>query len=58
MFHWAKFGFVIKELRRRYKMPLYGVGFEYLAEENKKYLERQGFSVTVPETFYQYVPDK
>jgi hypothetical protein len=58
MFHWKKFGEVIKEIRRRYNMPLFCTGFEYLANENSKYLERRGFSVEVPETYYQYIPDE
>jgi len=58
MFHWKKFGDVIKEIRRRYSTPLYCTGFEYLANENRKYLEQKGFTVELPDTYIQYVPDK
>ena len=58
MFHWKKFGEVIKEIRRRYSMPLFCKGFEYLSNENSKYLERRGFSVEIPDTYYTYIPDE
>ena len=58
MFHWQKFGSVIKEIRRRYNMPLYCTPFEYLAEENGKYLKRKGFSTEVPDTYYRYIPEE
>ena len=57
LYHWTKFESVIKEQRRRYKIPNWCNGFEYLANESKKYLERQGFSSEIPETFLQYVPE-
>ena len=58
MFHWKKYGDVIKEIRRRYSMPLFCTGFEYLAEENVRYLERKGFTIKIPDTYYKYVSDK
>ena len=58
LFHWTKFESVIKEQRRRYNIPNFCVGFEYLANEPRKYLERQGFSSEVPETFLHYVPEE
>jgi hypothetical protein len=58
MFHWKKFGEVIKEIRRRYAMPLYGIGFEYMAVEYKKYLEQKGYEIEVPDTLWTFVPDK
>jgi hypothetical protein len=56
--HWTKFKDVIRELRRRYNLPLYGVDFEYLAEENRKYILEKGFDPTVPDTFAHYVPEE
>ena len=56
--HWKKFGSVIKEIRRRYSSPLLAKGFEYLADENRKYLEQKGFTVELPDTYYQYIPEK
>ena len=58
MFHWNKYGPIIKELRRRYNMPVYCTGFEYLAEENRKFIEQRGFSTEVPDTYYRYVPEE
>ena len=58
MFHWKKFGEVIKEMRRRYSMPLYCTGLEYLAAENKKYLEQKGYTIKLPDTYYKYIPEK
>ena len=58
MFHWKKFGSVIKEIRTRYSMPLYCTGFEFLAKENKSYLEQKGYKIEIPDTYYQYIPDK
>jgi hypothetical protein len=58
MYHWKKFGEIILELRKRYSMPLYGVGFEYLATENKKYLEAKGYTIEIPDTFFEHVPDE
>ena len=58
MQHWTKFKDVIQELRRRYNLPLYGLDFEYLAEENGKYIQEKGFDPTVPDTFIRYVPDE
>jgi len=58
MFHWEKFGEGIKEIRRRYSMPLYCVGFEHLAVECKKYHEQRGYEIEVPDTLWEHVPDK
>ena len=55
---WAKFGEVIKEIRRRYNQPLANKYLEYLAEEALKYMEEKGFDTTVPDTFFTYVPDQ
>ena len=56
--HWTKFKDVIYEMRRRYNVPLFGVDFEYLADECRKYVEEKGFDPKVPDTFFRYVPDE
>ena len=56
--HWTKFKDIIREMRRRYNVPMFGTDFEYLAEENRKYMLEKGIDPTVPETFYRYVPDE
>ena len=56
--HWTKFKEIISETRRRYNLHLYGVDFEYLAEEYCKFVQEKGFDPTVPETFYRYIPDE
>lgn len=58
MHHWKKFGAVIEEIRNRYSMPIYCNGFEYLARENRKYLEKKGYKIELPDTYYSYVPYK
>jgi len=55
---WTKFSEVIKEGRRRYNQPLANVYFEYLAEECVKYMQEKGIDVSVPDTFYSYIPDQ
>ncbi len=55
---WAKFGEVIKEIRRRYNQPVILSNLEYLAEECVKYMQEKGIDTTVPDTFYRYVPDQ
>ena len=39
--HWEKYGDIIKEMRSSGKYYSLGVGFEYLAEEMKKYRDKQ-----------------
>jgi hypothetical protein len=39
-------------------MPLYGVGFEYMAVEYKKYLNEKGYEIEVPDSLWTYVSDK
>ena len=39
--HWEKYGDIIKEMRSSGKQYSLGVGFEYLAEEMKKYRDKQ-----------------
>ena len=39
--HWEKYGDIIKEMRINRKLYSLGVGFEYLAEEMKKYRNKQ-----------------
>ncbi len=39
--HWEKYGDIIKEMRLSGKFYSLGVGFEYLAEEMKKYRDKQ-----------------
>ena len=56
--HWTKFKDVIYKMRRRYNVPLFGADFEYLAEENRKYMLEKGYDPTVPETFYRYIPNE
>ena len=58
MRHWKKYGEVIKEIRRRYVMPLYCNGFEYMAEENMNYLRQKGYEIEIPDTYYKYIPEK
>jgi hypothetical protein len=55
---WAKFGDVIKEIRRRYNQPLTSIHFEYLAEECARYMHEKGIDTTVPDTFFSYVPEE
>ena len=55
---WAKFGIVMKEIRRRYNQPLNWKYLEYLAEEAEKYMQEKGIDTTVPDTYYTYVPDQ
>ena len=55
---WAKFGDVIKEIRRRYNQPLACKYFEYLAEECARDMRERGLDTTVPDTFFRYVPEK
>ncbi|MCW4050304.1 MAG: hypothetical protein NWE89_11285 [Candidatus Bathyarchaeota archaeon] len=56
--YWSKFVDVIIEIRRRYNQPLYGLYFEYLAEESVKYMQDRGIDTSVSDTFYSYVPDQ
>jgi len=42
IYHWEKYGDIIKEWRKKYGFYSLGVGFEYLAEEMAKYREKQG----------------
>jgi hypothetical protein len=58
LFHWNKFRSIIMEIRRRYNMPRFCIYFEYLADENMKYLKQNGFTVEVPDTYYAYIPDE
>ncbi len=58
LFHWVKFESIIKEQRRRYNFPIWCVGFEYLANESRKYLKQHGFLPEVPETFLYYVSEE
>ena len=55
---WAKFGGVIRELRRRSNQPLAFVHFEYLAEESRRWIQEKGLDASVPDTFFSYVPDE
>jgi hypothetical protein len=42
MYHWDKYGDMIKGYREKYGFYSLGTGFEYLAEEMTKYREKQG----------------
>jgi len=42
IYHWEKYGEIIKEMRTKYGFYSLGLGFEYLAEEMTKYREKQG----------------
>ena len=55
---WKKFESVIKEIRRRYSQPIACINFEYLAEESYKWFKEKGIDMTIPDTFYSYVPDQ
>ena len=55
---WAKFGDVIREIRRRYNQPLSLRHFEYLAEECRRYIQDKGLDASVPDTFFSYVPER
>jgi hypothetical protein len=42
IYHWNKYGGIIKKYREKYGFYSLGVGFEYLAEEMVKYRDKQG----------------
>jgi hypothetical protein len=53
---WEKFKDVIRKQRELYNLPKNFEGFEFLANEMVKEVERRGYSVYVPESFGRFVP--
>ena len=57
VWQWNKFESIIKEQRRRYKMPYLFIWWEYLADEVTNYYESKGYRDIIPENYTSYVPD-
>lgn len=57
VWQWHKFESVIKEQRRRYKMPDLFVWWEYAAAEIRRYYDLKGHADIIPEHYSSYVPE-
>jgi hypothetical protein len=53
---WEKWRDIIIRIREEYNMVGFCEGFEYLANEMVKEIERRGHSADVPKSFARYVP--
>ncbi|MHA2163895.1 MAG: DUF4760 domain-containing protein [Candidatus Thorarchaeota archaeon] len=64
LWHWAKFGPVIKEIGRRYNVQDALLHFEYLIDEMMKISDKRGETLDyiplghIPETFTSHVPEE
>ncbi len=56
LWHWEKWGDHIIIVRELYNDLDWMEGFEFLANEMVKEVERRGFSADVPKSFYGYIP--
>ena len=56
LWQWEKFRDIIIRTREEYNMGPFLEGFEFLANEIKKEVERRGFSADVPESIRRNVP--
>ncbi|MFX1475551.1 MAG: hypothetical protein ACFFCO_08780, partial [Promethearchaeota archaeon] len=54
IWQWKKWESIIKEQRKRYKVPDLGIWFEYLAKELMKKREQMGIVAEVPKTYGRY----
>ena len=57
LWQWKKGEDIIK-IRKRYNNPSYLEGFEFVANEMVKEVERRGFSADVPMSFHEYIPSE